>query len=53
MTAGEWWSSNRNGDYFKEDAINWAWELLTEVYKLDKTRLYVSVFEGDEILDKA
>jgi len=35
------------GDYFKEDAINWAWELLTEVYKLDKTRLYVSVFEGD------
>ena len=36
------------GDYFKEDAINWAWELLTEVYKLDKSRLYVSVFEGDE-----
>lgn len=36
------------GDYFKEDAINWAWELLTEVYKLDKDRLYVSVFEGDE-----
>lgn len=35
------------GDYFKEDAINWAWELLTEVYKLDKDRLYVSVFEGD------
>ena len=39
------------GDYFKEDAINWAWELLTEVYKLDKNRLYVSVFEGD-IQDK-
>jgi alanyl-tRNA synthetase len=36
------------GDYFKEDAINWSWELLTEVYKLDKSRLYVSVFEGDE-----
>lgn len=35
------------GDYFKEDAINWAWELLTEVYKLDKDRLYVTVFEGD------
>ncbi|MDB4107638.1 alanine--tRNA ligase [Bacteroidia bacterium] len=35
------------GDYFKEDSINWAWELLTEVFKLDKTRLYVSVFEGD------
>ncbi len=36
------------GDYFKEDAINWAWELLTEIYKLEKSRLYVSVFEGDE-----
>lgn len=36
------------GDYFKEDAIGWAWELLTEVFKLDKDRLYVSVFEGDE-----
>ncbi|MFT5348864.1 MAG: alanyl-tRNA synthetase, partial [Bacteroidia bacterium] len=36
------------GDYFKKDAINWAWELLTEVYKLDKDRLYVSVFEGDK-----
>jgi len=36
------------GDYFKEDAINWAWELLTEVYKLDKDRLYVTVFEGDK-----
>ena len=35
------------GDYFKEDAINWAWELLTDVFKLDKDRLYVSVFEGD------
>jgi len=35
------------GDYFKEDAIRWAWELLTEVYKLPKDRLYVTVFEGD------
>lgn len=36
------------GDYFKRDAIDWAWELLTEVYKLDKDRLYVTIFEGDE-----
>ncbi|MCU0329048.1 MAG: alanine--tRNA ligase [Chitinophagales bacterium] len=36
------------GDYFKEEAIQFAWELLTEVYKLDKSRLYVTVFEGDE-----
>lgn len=35
------------GDYFKEETIGWAWELLTEVYKLDKSRLYVTVFEGD------
>ncbi len=34
------------GDYFKKDAISWAWELLTEVYKIDKNRLYVTVFEG-------
>jgi alanyl-tRNA synthetase len=33
--------------YFKKEAIAWAWELLTEVYKIDTSRLYVSVFEGD------
>ena len=36
------------GDYFKEEAIAWAWELLTEVYKIDKNSLYVTVFEGDK-----
>jgi alanyl-tRNA synthetase len=36
------------GDYFKKEAIEWAWELLTEVYKIDKDRLYVSVFEGSD-----
>ncbi len=35
------------GDYFKADAIAWSWELLTEVFKIEKNRLYVSVFEGD------
>lgn len=36
------------GDYFKKDALAWSWELLTEVYKIPKDRLYVSVFKGDE-----
>jgi alanyl-tRNA synthetase len=34
--------------YFKKEAIAWSWELLTEVYKLDKSRLYVTIFEGDQ-----
>jgi len=36
------------GDYFKKEAINWAWELLTEVYKIPTDQLYVTVFEGDQ-----
>ncbi len=36
------------GDYFKKEAIDWAWELLTEVFKIDKDILYVTMFEGDE-----
>jgi alanyl-tRNA synthetase len=36
------------GDYFKKEAIQWSWELLTEVYKIPKDRLYVSIFEGDD-----
>jgi alanyl-tRNA synthetase len=35
------------GDYFKEEAIAWSWELLTEVYKIPKEKLYVTVFQGD------
>ncbi len=34
------------GDYFKQEAISWAWELLTEVYKIDRSKLYATVFEG-------
>ena len=36
------------GDYFKREAISWSWELLTDVYKIPKDRLYATVFEGDE-----
>lgn len=36
------------GDYFKEEALKWSWELLTEVYKLPKDRIYVTVFGGDQ-----
>lgn len=39
------------GDYFKEEAITWSWELLTEVFKIDKESLYVSIFEGSEDVD--
>ena len=35
------------GDYFKKESLSWAWELLTQVYKLPEERLYVSIFEGD------
>ncbi|HYJ62902.1 MAG TPA: alanine--tRNA ligase-related protein, partial [Parafilimonas sp.] len=35
------------GDYFKAEAIAWSWELLTEIFKIDKRRLYVTIFEGD------
>jgi alanyl-tRNA synthetase len=35
------------GDYFKKEAIDWSWELLTDIYKISKDRLYVTVFEGD------
>ena len=40
------------GDYFKEEAIGWAWELLTEVFKIAPENLYVSVFEGSDDSDK-
>ena len=36
------------GDYFKKEAISWSWELLTEVYKLDESQIYVTVFGGDK-----
>ncbi|NCT18897.1 MAG: alanine--tRNA ligase, partial [Flavobacteriia bacterium] len=44
-------SLNGVGGYFKKEAIHWAWELLTEVYKIDKESLYVSVFEGSTDAD--
>lgn len=37
------------GDYFKREAIAWSWELITDVYGIDKDRLYVTVFEGDSL----
>ncbi|WP_282053349.1 alanine--tRNA ligase [Maribacter luteus] len=40
------------GDYFKTEAIAWAWELLTDILKIDKDSLYVSVFEGSDDADK-
>ncbi|MEZ5023802.1 MAG: alanine--tRNA ligase [Chitinophagales bacterium] len=36
------------GDYFKKEAIAYSWELLTEIYKIDKSRIYITVFEGDK-----
>ena len=36
------------GDYFKKEAISWAWELLTEVYKIDNDSLYITVFQGSK-----
>ena len=39
------------GDYFKKEAIGWAWELLTQVYKIDKDILYVTVFQGSDDAD--
>jgi alanyl-tRNA synthetase len=36
------------GDYFKEEAIDWAWELLTEIYRIPKDLLYVTIFQGDK-----
>jgi alanyl-tRNA synthetase len=40
-------TENAGAGYFKAEAIAWSWELLTEIYKIDKDRLYVTVFEGD------
>jgi len=40
------------GDYFKKEAISWAWELLTEVYNIDPDSLYVTVFEGSDDADQ-
>src|ERR1700761_5946233 len=37
------------GDYFKKEAIQWSWELLTDILNLDKDRLYITIFGGDEV----
>ena len=39
------------GEYFKKNAIEWAWKLLTDVYLIDKDKLYVTIFEGDKTQD--
>src|SRR5260370_35721227 len=36
------------GDYFKKESIAWSWELLTDIYKIPKDRIYVTIFEGDK-----
>ena len=40
--------TSENGSYFKKEAIQFAWELFTDIYKIDKDKLYVTVFEGDK-----
>jgi alanyl-tRNA synthetase len=45
---GNWSFGGNQGAYFKKEAIDWAWELLTEVLKIDKNNLYITVFEGDK-----
>ncbi|MGB5943722.1 MAG: alanine--tRNA ligase [Leeuwenhoekiella sp.] len=47
VPAGRQENSSSQG-YFKQEAISWAWELLTEVFQINKDNLYVSIFEGDE-----
>jgi len=44
---GNWSFGGNQGSYFKKEAIDWAWEFLTEVLRVDKSNLYVTVFEGD------
>ena len=45
---GNWSFGGNQGSYFKKEAIDWAWELLTEVLKIEKKNLYITVFEGDD-----